>query len=162
MALATPSLTFELVSKGLNLVLVGRNPQIPTSNEIWDKSGEKTQIEIKTIVVDLEKASGEEIKGQVRREIEGLDLGAPFFVATRMMSNIIDWEWFLVCSPEKYCKASLRWIGYDSLCVPNATHTTQACVLSLLSKRVPTQLVFDIKLGLRNRLLRHEKSTKST
>jgi len=69
------ALAFELASKGLNLVLVSRNPQKlkSTSDEIWQKFGEKTQIKI--IALDFEKVSGEEIEGQIRREIEGLDVG---------------------------------------------------------------------------------------
>jgi len=69
------ALAFELASKGLNLVLVGRNPQKlqSTSNEIWEKFGKKTHV--KVIVIDFEKISGEEIEGQIRSEIEGLDVG---------------------------------------------------------------------------------------
>ena len=71
------AITFELASNGLNLVLVGRNPQKlkSTSNEIWNRFGEKNKTQIKIIAVDLEKVSGEEIEEHIRREIEGLEIG---------------------------------------------------------------------------------------
>ncbi|XP_059633607.1 very-long-chain 3-oxoacyl-CoA reductase 1-like [Cornus florida] len=69
------SVSFELASKGLNLVLVGRNPSKleTTSNEIIEKYG--TQISIKTIVIDFAKLRGEEVARSIQEGIEGLDLG---------------------------------------------------------------------------------------
>jgi len=71
------AISFELASEGLNLVLVSRNPQKlkSTSEEIWGKFGEKNKTQMKIIAVDFEKVSGEEIEEQIRREIEGLDVG---------------------------------------------------------------------------------------
>lgn len=227
------ALTFDLASKGLNLVLVGRNPQKlkSTSNEIWEKFGEK-KTQIKTIVIDFEKISGEEIEVQIRREIEGLDVGVlvnnvglaaksarffdevdlesmkslvnvnmgsviwvtkavlpgmlkrekgaivnigsgssvavpsyplftiyaatkayvamfsrslnveyknhgidiqcqiPLLVATKLAS--IKRSSFFVPSPKQYSKSSLRWIGYESLCVPYWTHALQWCIMDAL------------------------------
>ncbi|KAK9707480.1 hypothetical protein RND81_07G200300 [Saponaria officinalis] len=70
------ALTFDLASKGLNLILVDRNIEKLkiTSNEILKKFGGE-KIEIKIIVIDFEKVIGEEIEGKIRAEIEGLDLG---------------------------------------------------------------------------------------
>uniref|UniRef100_A0A803L102 Uncharacterized protein n=1 Tax=Chenopodium quinoa TaxID=63459 RepID=A0A803L102_CHEQI len=67
------SLSFDLASKGLDLILIGRNLQKlqTTSNEIWAKF--KTKIKI--IVIDFEKISGEEIKKKIKKEIEGLEVG---------------------------------------------------------------------------------------
>ncbi|XP_021746686.1 very-long-chain 3-oxoacyl-CoA reductase 1-like [Chenopodium quinoa] len=67
------SLSFDLASKGLDLILIGRNPQKlqTTSNEIWAKF--KTKIKI--ILIDFEKTSGEEIKKKIKEEIEGLEVG---------------------------------------------------------------------------------------
>ncbi|XP_057542162.1 very-long-chain 3-oxoacyl-CoA reductase 1-like [Amaranthus tricolor] len=69
-------LSFELASKGLNLILIGRNPQKlqTTSNEIRAKFG-KEKTKIKIIVIDFEKISGEEIEFKICKEIEGLDVG---------------------------------------------------------------------------------------
>lgn len=70
------SLSFDLASKGLDLILIGRNPQKlqTTSNEIWAKFG-KENTKIKVIVIDFEKISGEEIENKIKEEIEGLDVG---------------------------------------------------------------------------------------
>ncbi|XP_057529026.1 very-long-chain 3-oxoacyl-CoA reductase 1-like [Amaranthus tricolor] len=68
------SLCFELASKGLSLILVGRNPQKLqiTSNEIRAKY---EKIKIKSIIIDFEKISGEEIEAKINREIEDMDVG---------------------------------------------------------------------------------------
>ncbi|KAJ0038868.1 hypothetical protein Pint_23612 [Pistacia integerrima] len=67
---------FELASKGLNLVLVGRNPSKleATSNEIH-KRFNNNKVEIKSLVIDFEKSSGEEICEVMEDGIEGLDVG---------------------------------------------------------------------------------------
>ncbi|GAV59813.1 adh_short domain-containing protein [Cephalotus follicularis] len=69
------ALAFELASKGLNLVLVGRNPSKleATSNEIHQKYGD--QVDIKNIVIDFAKCKGEEISKSIEKGIEGLDIG---------------------------------------------------------------------------------------
>ncbi|KAM7269418.1 hypothetical protein ACFE04_024915 [Oxalis oulophora] len=68
------ALAFELASKGLNLVLVGRNPAKleATSTEIEQNY---QQAKIKTIVLDLAKCSGEEIIEVIEKGIQGLDIG---------------------------------------------------------------------------------------
>ncbi|KAM6589492.1 hypothetical protein CsatA_012097 [Cannabis sativa] len=68
------ALAFELASKGLNLVLVGRNPSKlqTTSMEIISSS---SSIEVKTLVVDLAKCSGKQIVEIIDKEIKGLDVG---------------------------------------------------------------------------------------
>jgi 17beta-estradiol 17-dehydrogenase / very-long-chain 3-oxoacyl-CoA reductase len=70
------ALAFELGSKGLNLVLVGRSPPKleATSKEIHEKYGGK--VETKSIVIDFAKASsGEEISQMIEGGIRGLDVG---------------------------------------------------------------------------------------
>ncbi|KAJ8451568.1 hypothetical protein Cgig2_018202 [Carnegiea gigantea] len=258
------ALTFELASKGLNLVLVGRNPHKlkSTSHEILDKFGKKNKTQIKAIAVDLEKVSGEEIEGKIRREIQGLEIGVlinnagsaaegprffhensredidrilkvniggvcwvtkavlpgmlkrkkgailnigsgasavlpsfpfsavyaatkafvatfsltlcveykehgidiqcqvPMYVATKMISNTIDGTSFFVPSPEKYSKASVRWIGYESLCIPHFAHALEAYLLSVVPDSVLNNVVFLFKLRLRNKRLRQLESAK--
>uniref|UniRef100_A0A7C9EP25 Uncharacterized protein n=1 Tax=Opuntia streptacantha TaxID=393608 RepID=A0A7C9EP25_OPUST len=95
---------------------------------------------------------------------QGIDIQcqAPLLVATRMISNIIDWKSFWVCSSEEYGKASLRWIGYESLCIPNMTHAAQVYLVGLLSEWVCRQCAFHIILRLRNKLLLQEESSRTT
>lgn len=70
------ALAFELASKGLSLVLVGRNPSKleATSNEIRARFGD-LKVDIKNVVVDLEKWSGQEISKAIEGVIEELDVG---------------------------------------------------------------------------------------
>lgn len=67
---------FQLARKGLNLVLVGRNPDKlkDVSDEIQAKFGNKTKIITKTVVVDFSGDLDEGI-GRIREAIEGLDIG---------------------------------------------------------------------------------------
>ncbi|KAG2670424.1 hypothetical protein I3760_14G085000 [Carya illinoinensis] len=69
------ALAFELASKGINLVLVGRNPSKleATSNEIRERFARK--VDVKDIVIDLAKFSGEAISNMVEEGIKGLDVG---------------------------------------------------------------------------------------
>ncbi|XP_048427564.1 very-long-chain 3-oxoacyl-CoA reductase 1-like [Pyrus x bretschneideri] len=69
------ALAFEMASKGLNLVLLDRNTSKleATSNELREKYG--GQIDVKNIVMDLSKFSGEEIADAIEEEIKGLDVG---------------------------------------------------------------------------------------
>ncbi|XP_004310170.1 PREDICTED: very-long-chain 3-oxoacyl-CoA reductase 1-like [Fragaria vesca subsp. vesca] len=70
------ALAFKLASKGLNIVLVGRNPSKleATSKEIREKYNHE-QVETKSIVVDLAKATGGEIARTIEEGIKGLDVG---------------------------------------------------------------------------------------
>ncbi|KAI3452635.1 hypothetical protein Pfo_009299 [Paulownia fortunei] len=68
------ALAFELASKGLNLVLIGRNPsklQV-TSKEIEQKY---CGVAIKTVVIDFSSCRGDEIARIIEEETRGLDLG---------------------------------------------------------------------------------------
>ncbi|KAH7570407.1 hypothetical protein JRO89_XS05G0102400 [Xanthoceras sorbifolium] len=226
------ALAFELAEKGLNLVLVGRNPSKleATSNEIHETMiSDEREVEIRTLVVDMEKSSGEEIARAVEEGIEGLDVGVlvnnagvaypyarffhevdvelmesvlkvnvdgptwvtkavipvmlkkkkgaivnigsgssvivpsyplyaiyaatkaylamfsrsiymeykekgidvqcqiPLFVATKMTK--FKRSTFFIPSPKMYSKASIRWIGYEHLCLPYWTHSLQWSLL---------------------------------
>lgn len=70
------SLAFELASKGLNLILIGRNPSKleATLTEMREKYSDQ-KVEIRTIVVDLARFSRKEISKAVEEEIQGLDVG---------------------------------------------------------------------------------------
>lgn len=69
------ALAFEMAAKGLNLVLVGRDPSKleATSHGIREKFGH--QVEIKNILMDLAKLSGEDIARVTEEGIKGLDVG---------------------------------------------------------------------------------------
>ncbi|XVF43830.1 hypothetical protein PTKIN_Ptkin02bG0071700 [Pterospermum kingtungense] len=69
------ALAFQLASKGLNLVLVGRNPSKleATSNAVRERFG--PQVDIRNVVIDLAKSSGEDICKTMEDAIRGLDIG---------------------------------------------------------------------------------------
>lgn len=68
------ALAFDLASKGLNLLLVGRSPPKLhlTSQEIRQKH---PGVAIKTVVIDFDKCPGEEIVRMIEEETRGIDLG---------------------------------------------------------------------------------------
>ncbi|WJX33538.1 hypothetical protein P8452_21735 [Trifolium repens] len=69
------AMAFEFASKGLNILLVGRNPLKleTTSKEIIDKhSG---NVEVKCVIIDMQNISGVEIMKRVEEAISGLDVG---------------------------------------------------------------------------------------
>ncbi|KAF5205703.1 Very-long-chain 3-oxoacyl-coa reductase [Thalictrum thalictroides] len=69
------AIAFELASKGLNLVLVGRDllKLEHTSNALCEAYG--STVQIKYIVIDFVKAKGVEIVKKIEEEISGLDVG---------------------------------------------------------------------------------------
>ncbi|KAL3501074.1 hypothetical protein ACH5RR_035523 [Cinchona calisaya] len=69
------ALAFELASKGLNLVLVGRNhlKLDDTCKEIRKIHGER--VKIKLVLIDFAKSSGEDVAGTIEEAIRGLDVG---------------------------------------------------------------------------------------
>ncbi|XP_050375117.1 very-long-chain 3-oxoacyl-CoA reductase 1-like [Argentina anserina] len=69
------ALAYEMASKGLNIVLVDKNQSSleATCNEIREKHGGRA--EIKSIVMDLAKLSGEEIAKTIDEETKELDVG---------------------------------------------------------------------------------------
>ncbi|XP_054807187.1 very-long-chain 3-oxoacyl-CoA reductase 1-like [Prosopis cineraria] len=69
------AISLELASKGLNILLVGRNPQKleATSKEIRDTHG--GSVEVKLVVIDFETINGEEIVRKIREATQGLDVG---------------------------------------------------------------------------------------
>ncbi|XP_030527407.2 very-long-chain 3-oxoacyl-CoA reductase 1-like [Rhodamnia argentea] len=69
------ALAFELASVGLNLVLAGQNPSKlePTSSKLRERYG--PTIEVKTVIADFAKLTGEEIAAAMTGAMEGLDVG---------------------------------------------------------------------------------------
>ncbi|GAU43212.1 hypothetical protein TSUD_300990 [Trifolium subterraneum] len=69
------AMAFEFASKGLNILLVGRNPLKleTTSKEIIDKHG--GNVKVKCVVIDMQDISGKEIMKRVEEAIDGLDVG---------------------------------------------------------------------------------------
>ncbi|RDX67505.1 Very-long-chain 3-oxoacyl-CoA reductase 1, partial [Mucuna pruriens] len=67
------AMAFELASKGLNLLLVGRNPLKleATSKEIR----ERHDVEVKFVVLDMQKVDGVDIAKRIEEAIQGLDIG---------------------------------------------------------------------------------------
>ncbi|RVW72649.1 Very-long-chain 3-oxoacyl-CoA reductase 1 [Vitis vinifera] len=245
------ALAFELAAKGLNLVLVGRNPLKLEAvlKEVRERHGQ--QVEVKTIVIDLDKVEGEEIARTMEKGIEGLDVGvlinnaglsypyAKFFhevdvelmksiikvnmegatwisravlpgmlkkkkgaivnigsgssvavssyplhaiyVATKayvaMFSKCISLEYrkrgidiqcqipllvatkmtsikrpsFFVPSPEMFSRASIRWIGYEHICVPYWKHSVQWCLTNVLPDALLDWCLLWYFLGVRRR-----------
>ncbi|KAI4356054.1 hypothetical protein L6164_000106 [Bauhinia variegata] len=255
------AIAMEMASKGLNLVLVGRNPLKleVTLKEITDKHGEK--VEVKLVVLDLEKASGVEIVKKIEEATEGLDVGilvnnaglaypyARFFheVDTKLMDEIIkvnvegaSWvakavlpamikkkkgaivnigsgstvvipsyplytvyaatksylAMFSRCisleyerqgidvqcqfplfvetkmtklrasmfvpSPEMYGKACMRWIGYDSMCVPYCLHSIQCLLLKAIPDALLNWYILRSFLSVRKRGLLKDSKVKAS
>ncbi|KAK6930905.1 Short-chain dehydrogenase/reductase SDR [Dillenia turbinata] len=69
------ALSVELASKGLNLILVGRNPTKLESMAIEIKEKFGHDVEIKNVVIDFAKASGEEIFEIVKEAVKDVDVG---------------------------------------------------------------------------------------
>ncbi|KAF9616560.1 hypothetical protein IFM89_030327 [Coptis chinensis] len=69
------ALAFELASKGLNLVLISRNPSKlqHTSNDIRERYG--STVQVKYIVIDFSKDNSDEIVSKIEEGIHGLDVG---------------------------------------------------------------------------------------
>ncbi|EYU22554.1 hypothetical protein ABFS82_05G022300 [Erythranthe guttata] len=68
------ALAFELAARGLNLVLVARNP-IKLKSTLEDILQKHGGIAVKTVVVDFSNCGGEEIARVIGEEIRDLDLG---------------------------------------------------------------------------------------
>ncbi|KAL5762262.1 hypothetical protein ACOSP7_018526 [Xanthoceras sorbifolium] len=259
------ALAFELAEKGLNLVLVGRNPSKleATSNEIHETMiSDEREVEIRTLVVDMEKSSGEEIARAMEEGIEGLDVGVlvnnagvaypyarffhevdvelmesvlkvnvdgptwvtkavipvmlkkkkgaivnigsgssvivpsyplyaiyaatkaylamfsrsiymeykekgidvqcqiPLFVATKMTK--FKRSTFFIPSPKMYSKASIRWIGYEHLCLPYWTHSLQWSLLGAFPDSLLNWYIFQYFLGQRKKgLMKDSMRAKS-
>jgi 17beta-estradiol 17-dehydrogenase / very-long-chain 3-oxoacyl-CoA reductase len=52
----------------------------------------------------------------------------PMYVATNMIRGLKA-PLFLIPSPEMYSKASIRWIGYEHVCIPYWIHSVQRFIL---------------------------------
>lgn len=69
------ALAFEMASKGLNVVLIGRSPEKleATRKEMRERHG--GDVEVKSVVMDLQEVEGEEIVKKMEEATEGLDVG---------------------------------------------------------------------------------------
>ncbi|XP_031270494.1 very-long-chain 3-oxoacyl-CoA reductase 1-like [Pistacia vera] len=74
------AIAFELASKGLNILLVGRNPEKLKAISIEIRQRYKL-IETRDVVIDFLKHSGQEIGKLIEEGIEGLDIGILINVA---------------------------------------------------------------------------------
>lgn len=69
------ALSFQLAINGLNLIIIGRNHLKLESTLIKLKERFGTQIEVKSVVVDFDKFTKDEIVKVIKDGIEGLDVG---------------------------------------------------------------------------------------
>ncbi|CAM8878532.1 unnamed protein product [Rhodiola kirilowii] len=69
------ALAFQLASKGLNLIIVGRDSaQLETTTRMLQKEF-KERVEVRCILMDLNELKKDEIVRRTREGIEGLDVG---------------------------------------------------------------------------------------
>ncbi|KAE8023597.1 hypothetical protein FH972_009274 [Carpinus fangiana] len=61
---------------------------------------------------------------------QGIDIQCqtPMFVATNIIRGLKA-PLFLIPSPEMYSKASIRWIGYEHICIPYWIHSVQRFIM---------------------------------
>ncbi|KAL9241150.1 hypothetical protein vseg_015292 [Gypsophila vaccaria] len=90
----------------------------------------------------------------------GIDIQCqvPLLVATKMSS--IRKPSFFVPSPEQFSKACIRWIGYDSICVPYWTHALQWWLMDLLPESFVNWILLRYFLDLRKKLIQKELRQK--
>ncbi|XAR64498.1 Very-long-chain 3-oxoacyl-CoA reductase [Bertholletia excelsa] len=68
------ALALDLASRGLNLVLVGRDPaKLASTRQLIQTLG--PGVSVRTVEIDFASAGGEEITRKIEEGIEGLDLG---------------------------------------------------------------------------------------
>jgi 17beta-estradiol 17-dehydrogenase / very-long-chain 3-oxoacyl-CoA reductase len=60
----------------------------------------------------------------------------------------------LVPSPEMYSKASIRWIGYEHICIPYWTHSVQWFIMHGLPDALLDWCTLDYYLKVRQRRLK--------
>ena len=83
----------------------------------------------------------------------------PLLVATKMTS--IKRPSFFVPSPEMFSRASIRWIGYEHICVPYWTHSVQWCLTNALPDALLDWCLLWYFLGVRRRgLVKDMKATE--
>lgn len=78
----------------------------------------------------------------------------PLFVATKMTK--FKKSLFLIASPEKYAKASIRCIGYEHLSMPLCSHSVQRFILEALPNALLDWCTFHFFLRLRRKRLEKE------
>ncbi|XP_043703913.1 very-long-chain 3-oxoacyl-CoA reductase 1-like [Telopea speciosissima] len=85
----------------------------------------------------------------VECKLNGIDVQCqvPLLVATKM-SRLKKTNLFTP-APEKYCKASIRWIGYEHTCVPYWPHSIQTTLIRALPESLVDWLWFQYLLAMR-------------
>ncbi|XP_059447790.1 very-long-chain 3-oxoacyl-CoA reductase 1-like [Corylus avellana] len=85
---------------------------------------------------------------------QGIDIQCqiPLYVATKMIRGLKASR-ILVPSPEMYSKASLRWIGYEHICIPYWIHSVQWFVMHGLPEALLNWCIFEYFLSVRKRIL---------
>uniref|UniRef100_A0A7N0TEI5 Uncharacterized protein n=1 Tax=Kalanchoe fedtschenkoi TaxID=63787 RepID=A0A7N0TEI5_KALFE len=251
------AMAFQLASKGLNLVIIGRNPSKleTTARRLKEKFG--ARVELKSVIIDFDKFKRDEVVKAIRDGIEGLDVGVlinnagqgynfpkflhemegelaesvvnvnvggltwatmavlptmlknkrgaivnigsgsssivpcfplsavygatkayvehlsknisyeyrrhgihvqcqiPLYVATKMVKLK---KSLFTASPESFSIASVRWIGYEPICVPYWPHYAQSLMITSLPAWVVKWYIFRVNLGWRNRAMRKGKT----
>jgi len=77
----------------------------------------------------------------------------PLFVATKMVKGLKASS-ILVPSPEMYSKASIRWIGYEHICIPYWTHSVQWFIMHGLPDALLDWCLFQYFLNVGKRRLK--------
>lgn len=77
----------------------------------------------------------------------------PMFVATKMTRGLKA-PLFLVPSPEMFSKASIRWIGYEHVCIPYWVHSVQLFIMHGLPEALMDWCIFEFFLKVRKRGLK--------
>ncbi|CAO2828906.1 unnamed protein product [Amaranthus hypochondriacus] len=86
----------------------------------------------------------------------GIDIQCqvPLLVATKMAS--IKKASFFTPSPEQFSKASIKWIGYDTICVPYWTHALEWCIMNMIPDSLVNWMLLRYFISLRKKVLRKE------
>ncbi|XP_043705853.1 very-long-chain 3-oxoacyl-CoA reductase 1-like [Telopea speciosissima] len=84
-------------------------------------------------------------------KLKGIDVQCqvPLLVATKMIR--IKKTNLFTPSPEKYSKASIRWIGYDHTCVPYWPHSIQTILIRALPESLVDWIYFRYHLNMRKK-----------
>ncbi|PRQ40077.1 putative very-long-chain 3-oxoacyl-CoA reductase [Rosa chinensis] len=108
--------------KGAILNISSNSSQLPSFPLYTLYSTTKAYISMFSRCISLEyKQQGIDIQCQI-----------PFFVATSLTKHLRGLSWFM-SSPEKFSKASVRWIGYEPVCNPYWWHSVQWFILRVAS-----------------------------
>lgn len=86
--------------------------------------------------------------------VSSFGMQLPMFVATKMTRGF-NAPPLLVPSTEVYSKASIRWIGYEHICVPYWFHSVQQFIMLGLPEALLDWYIFEFFLKIHNRKLKN-------